>query len=129
MRFSLALCAGAFALLASATTAEVAVGATALTKTSYKLNPADANAAKACTDAGGTVTSVGGGQVCTLPAGCAIKATSSYKLDPLDQGAAKACTDACGAVSTDTSGAKVCTMTAASVTPNASSTTTREPHN
>lgn len=109
-------------LLALALVALAAGGASA--GTTVMLNPADPNAAKACTDKGGTVTSdAAGNKFCSLPCPATTGATIAVKLALNDPNAAKACTDACGTVSTDASGQKVCVKPAGAMTPS------REPSN
>jgi len=130
MKLSTFAYAAAFALSALALNATADAATMSLGKNSYKLDPADANAAKACTDKGGTVADAGGVKTCTLPPACVVAtaASSSYAINTADPNAEKACTDACGTVSKDASGAKVCVKPGASAAA-APSGVSREPHN
>jgi hypothetical protein len=132
MKRSAMMLASVVALAALASAADSAFAKSPANSATYKLDASDPNAAKACTDKGGVVTTDKlGAKVCTLPlAACTVSAGTSnpYTLDPSDPNAAKACADACGTVSTDASGQKICT-TPGTIAPATAPTTTREPHN
>jgi len=136
MKISVTLCASVLALATLALTVDGAFAATNLNSSKsnvYKLDPNDPNAAKACTDKGGIVSTGAGGQkTCTTPsAACSatnISAGTSSSLDTNDAAAVKACFDACGTISTDQAGQTICTKPG-TIAPATAPTTAREPNN
>lgn len=97
--------------LDGATRADVPSAASQKPPTVFRLSPNDTAAEKACQDKGGSVKDEDGMKMCSLSRSCPAPggATRTIKLDTADPQAAKKCQDACGTVSTDNTGAQVCT--------------------